>query len=130
MADCLNCKNCIREEVYDGQWGKFLFSRNCSVGVSVIIDGKLNPWNMKCDKFEHGEVKVIRMAEEEKCKYSTYYSNEKYEDNIITVLAEGKLNDLEKKAKELGIKLKKWNGKYKSTYQVLKELSNKWDKIQ
>lgn len=69
MADCLNCKNCIREEVYDGQWGMFKFDKRCSVGIMVIKDGKINPWNMSCDKFEHGEPRITFMSLEEKRKY-------------------------------------------------------------
>ena len=69
MADCLNCKNCIRQEVYDGQWGMFIFDKRCSSGVMVIKDGRINPWDMLCDKFEHGEPKIISMSKEEKRKY-------------------------------------------------------------
>jgi hypothetical protein len=69
MADCLNCKNCIREEVYDGQWGMFKFDKRCLVGVMVIKDGRINPWNMPCDKFEHGDAKIVSMSNEEKQKY-------------------------------------------------------------
>lgn len=69
MADCLNCKKCIRYEVYDWQWGRFIFDKKCSVDVRVFIDGKLNPWDMLCDKFEHGEAKIIPMTDAEKRKY-------------------------------------------------------------
>jgi hypothetical protein len=69
MADCLNCKLCIREEVYDGQWGRFIFNKRCSSGVMVIKDGRINPWDMSCDKFEHGEAKIVLMSKEEKQKY-------------------------------------------------------------
>lgn len=129
MADCLNCKNCIRREVYDGQWGRFIYSRDCSAKVSVIANGKLNPWDMECDKFEYGEAKIVPMTEEEKCKYDTYCPTPKYEDNICKILAEERLGEVEKAFKSLGIKVKRWNGKYKSLYKLLKELSKKWNKL-
>jgi hypothetical protein len=69
MADCLNCKNCIREEVYDGQWGRFIFDKRCLSNVRVIIDGRINPWSMSCDKFEHGNPKIVPMSDEEKHKF-------------------------------------------------------------
>lgn len=69
MADCLNCKNCVREEMYDYQWGMFIFDRECSANVRVIIDGEINPWSMVCDKFEYGESKIIPMTDEQKRKY-------------------------------------------------------------
>lgn len=69
MADCLNCINCIRQEVYDGQWGRFQFSKRCSVGVLVIRDGKINPWDEPCNKLEYGEPKIVSMSKEEKRKY-------------------------------------------------------------
>ena len=69
MADCLNCKNCIRDEVYDQQWGMYIFNKRCSVGVRVIKDGKINPWDMICDKFKHGEPKIILADAEEKQRY-------------------------------------------------------------
>jgi hypothetical protein len=68
-ADCLNCKHCIREEFYDGQWGMFKFDKKCSAGVFVIKDGRINPWDMSCDKFEHGNPKIDPMSEEGKRKY-------------------------------------------------------------
>lgn len=69
MADCLNCKECIRQEVYDGQWGMFKFDKKCSVGVKNIINGRTNPWDMPCDKFQHGESKIIFLTKEEKRRY-------------------------------------------------------------
>lgn len=69
MADCLNCKNYTRQEVYDGQWGMFKFQGICTVGVSVIINGRINPWDMPCDKIEYGEPKVVYMTDKEKRKY-------------------------------------------------------------
>lgn len=69
MADCLNCINCIRLEVYDGQWGMFKYEKRCSVDIMVIKDGRINPWDMPCDKFEHGVPKIITMSKEEKRKY-------------------------------------------------------------
>jgi len=69
MADCLNCVNCIRLEVYDGQWGRFIFDKRCSVDVMVIKNGRINPWDMSCDKFKHGEAKVVPMSKEEKRRY-------------------------------------------------------------
>lgn len=69
MANCLECKNCIRQEVYDGQWGMFKYDKRCSIGVRVIIDGRLNPWDALCDKFEYGEPKIFPMTNEEKRKY-------------------------------------------------------------
>lgn len=129
MADCLNCKNCIRYELYDGQWGMFKFDRYCSAKVSVIINGKINPWDMECDKFEYGEAKIVPITEEEKCKYDTYCPTPKYENNICKILAEERLEEVEKAFKSLGIKVKRWNGKYKSLYQVFKELSKKWNKL-
>jgi hypothetical protein len=132
MADCLNCKNCIRREIYDGQWGMFKFDRECSAKVSVIVNGKLNPWNMSCDKFEYGEPIIICMTNEEKQKYDTYYSPQlKNEDSkeVDNILLEDNLNNIEEKFKTLGIKIKKWNGKYKSWYQIFKELSKKWNKL-
>jgi len=66
MADCLNCKHCIRYELYDGQWGMFKFDKKCSIGVSVIRNGKINPWDMECDKFEHGDPSIINMTDKEK----------------------------------------------------------------
>jgi acetate kinase len=132
MADCLNCKNCIRREVYDGQWGRFIYSRDCSAKVSVIANGKLNPWDMECDKFEYGEAKIVPMTEEEKQEYDTYYSPQPENENlkeICNTLSDDNLCNIEKKFKALGIKIRKWNGKYKSWYQILKELSKKWNKL-
>lgn len=68
-ADCLNCKYCIRYEYYDGQWGMFKYDKKCSAGVFVIIDGKINPWSMPCDKFEYGKPKIESMTDEEKRSY-------------------------------------------------------------
>ena len=68
-ADCLNCKHCIRYEYYDGQWGMFKYDKKCAAGVFVIIDGKINPWSMPCDKFEYGKPKIESMTEEEKRSY-------------------------------------------------------------
>lgn len=70
MAECLKCANCVRREVYDGQWGRFLFDKDCSAKVRVIKDGKLNPWDMICDKFELGEPKIVALTDEQKKKYS------------------------------------------------------------
>lgn len=67
--DCLNCKNNIRKEIYDGQWGMFKYDRACLVGVRIIKDGKLNPWNEPCDKFEQGDNKIINLTDEEKRRY-------------------------------------------------------------
>jgi len=69
MADCLNCKNCVRKEVYDGQRGMFIYNKICSAGVMVIKDGKINPWDMSCDKFEYGKPKIVSMSDENKPKY-------------------------------------------------------------
>ena len=69
MADCLNCKNCIRQEVYDGQWGRFIFDKRCSANVRIIKDGRLNPWDMICDKLENGKPKIVPMTNEDKRKY-------------------------------------------------------------
>jgi len=69
MADCLNCKNCIRREVYDGQWGMFIWDKICSADVKVIKDGRINPWDMVCDKFEYGKPKIVPKTNKEKMKY-------------------------------------------------------------
>ncbi len=125
MADCLNCKNCIRQEVYDGQWGRFIFDKRCSVGVSVIINGRLNPWNMVCDKFDMGEPQIIYKTEEEKRGYEeTYYSR-----NTQISTKELDIKETENTYKALGIKIRKWNGKYKSFYQLLEEVSKEWNKL-
>jgi hypothetical protein len=69
MGDCLNCKKNIRQEVYNGQWGMFQFSNRCSIGVSIIKDGKVNPFSEPCDKFEYGEPQIRNMTEKEKNRY-------------------------------------------------------------
>jgi hypothetical protein len=69
LADCLNCKNCKRQETYDGEWGMFIFTRICLAGVSVVKNGRVNPWDMICDKFEHGEPKIVFLTEKQKRKF-------------------------------------------------------------
>lgn len=69
MPDCLNCKNNIRQEIYNQQWGMFQFYNRCSLGVKIIKDGKLNPWDIPCDKFEYGEPKIVSMTNEEKRRW-------------------------------------------------------------
>jgi hypothetical protein len=69
MTDCLKCNKCIRQEVYDGQWGRFIFTNKYSVNVRIIINGRLNPWNKVCHEFECGEPKINFMSNEEKQKY-------------------------------------------------------------
>lgn len=69
MPDCLNCNKNVRQEIYDSQWGMFYFMNKCSVGVSIIKDGKINPFGAECDKFEYGKPKTKPMSEKEKQKY-------------------------------------------------------------
>jgi hypothetical protein len=69
MPDCLNCKKNIRREVYNQQWGMFHFSNECSIDVRIIKNGRLNPFSAPCDKFEHGEPKIIFISDKEKQKY-------------------------------------------------------------
>ena len=68
MTDCLNCKNCLRTEIYDGQWGRFIFIRECSVKALVIVNGRLVP-NNPCVKFEKGEPEFNYITDKEKGKY-------------------------------------------------------------
>jgi hypothetical protein len=70
LADCLKCKNCIRQEVYNGQWGMFHYTNICSVGVRVIINGKINPLDAPCDKIEYGEPTIKSITDEEKKSYN------------------------------------------------------------
>ena len=131
MADCLNCKNCIRFEVYDGQWGMFKFDKRCSANVSVIKDGRLNPWDMECNQFECGNPTIANMTDREKQEYDKYYipkSENKDLKEINKILLEDNLDNIESRLKILGIKIRKWNGKYKSCYKVFKEIHKKWSK--
>jgi len=45
--------------------------------------------------------------------------------NINKILAEENINEIEKKLKEQGIKIRKWNGRYKTWYQIFKEINKK-----
>ena len=127
MADCLNCKHCIRQEIYDGQWGMFYFDTRCSAGVFVIKDGKINPWDMPCDKFEHGEPVIRKMTDEEKQNYYPGYISPS--KNSGTTIVEGNFPEVVDTLKRARIKVKRWNGKYKSVYTILKEMSKKWSKL-
>lgn len=135
MADCLNCKNNIRTEIYDGQWGMFYFQNMCSLKVCIIKDGKINPWDATCNKFEYGEPKIEKMTKEEKQSYLPGY----YEDAVTTndiiqdiiISPEISNNDKITKTEEL---LQKYNktiytkdGKYKPVVDVLEVISEIWN---
>lgn len=58
-----------------------------------------------------------------------YGGNMEQIKNINKILAEENINEIEKKLKEQGIKIRKWNGRYKTWYQIFKEINKKWNKI-
>lgn len=64
MNKCLNCKHGIIQEIYDNQGDIFYFVLRCNLGVSVCDIG-----NVKCDKFEKGKRKFIRLTDDEKYKH-------------------------------------------------------------
>ena len=132
LADCLNCKNNIRTEIYDGQWGMFYFQNMCSLKVCIIKDGKINPWSVTCNKFEYGKPKIEKMTIEEKQSYLPGYyedTNNSIQDIILT--PETSNNDKTIKTEEL---LQKYNktiytkdGNYKPFINVLEMLSEIWN---
>lgn len=126
MADCLNCKHNIRYEYYDGQWGMFKYDKRCSAGVSVIIDGKLNPWSMECDLFELGNPRLEPMTEKEKQQYDPdFFTHEDFQEKETPFQAENAVKAFAK----LGIQIKNSEGAFRDMGDILDELSNTWNSL-
>lgn len=113
--DCLKCKHYTRREAYNQQWGMIQFYNNsCNKGHN----GKINSYfdGVECNDFEHGENTLIFMSDKEKKMLGVYSPNTTYSQEQVEV----------KSLQEVGIKYKNDDGTYKSTSEILKEISDKY----
>ncbi len=62
---CLKCKNQLKEEVYNQQWGMIQFYSHCTLDIKKKVSDE-------CDEYVVGNPQIKYMSEKEKRKLPIY----------------------------------------------------------
>lgn len=93
------------------------YNNSCNKGH----EGKINSYfdGIECSDFERGENTLVYMSNEEKKRLGVYVPNTTYSQE------QGEAKTLQELEKEIGINFKNDNNTYKSTSEILKEMSDR-----